>query len=57
MPLPKQQAFAEFMQAGPDDTKKGQNLFFFLPDFQNTSLDGPLHTHFTDTWGLQWDGV
>ena len=57
MPLPKQQAFAKFMQAGPDDTKKRTKSRLLSSRFQNTSLDGPLRTHFTDTWGPQWDGV
>lgn len=37
--------------------KKDKTSSFFLPGSQNTSLDEPLHTHFTDTWGSQWDGV
>lgn len=38
--------------------RKGQDIFLLLPDFQNTSLDGPLHMHLTDTretpWGRAW---
>ena len=49
MPLPKQQAFAVFMQAGPNDTKKGQNFFLvssrFPEHFARWTLKHSLHWH------------